>query len=182
MTTWFTSDHHFGHANIIKLCKRPFANVEEMDAEMIRRWNAVVTEGDTVWHLGDLTLGSGDFAQEILNQLNGTVRLLAMPWHHDGRWLLPGTRTILDKANVRLENPLVVLDYPGLGDGKYPLGVTLCHYPLAVWDRKHYGAWHLHGHSHGTYHADGKIIDVGVDNWDFTPVSLEEIIERMAAL
>ena len=42
MTTFFTSDHHFGHANIIEYCRRPFASAEEMDAEMEARWRARV--------------------------------------------------------------------------------------------------------------------------------------------
>lgn len=36
---FITSDTHFGHARIIELASRPFASVEEMDAELIRRWN-----------------------------------------------------------------------------------------------------------------------------------------------
>jgi calcineurin-like phosphoesterase family protein len=58
--------------------------------------------------------------------------------------------------------------------------IVLCHYPFAEWDRKHYGSWHLHGHSHGNYHGQGLIYDVGVDTNNFTPVSLEQITEIMA--
>ena len=62
--------------------------------------------------------------------------------------------------------------------------ITLCHYPIGEWDRKHYGAWHLHGHSHNNYQAEGKILDVGVDSaieWlgEYRPFSLSEVIEIM---
>ena len=54
MTIFFTGDTHFAHRRIIELAKRPFTTVEEMDEVMIKRWNAVVTANDVVYHLGDL--------------------------------------------------------------------------------------------------------------------------------
>lgn len=51
---YFTSDNHFGHERVIGFDNRPFASVEEMDAEMIRRWNAKVGKGDLVYFLGDM--------------------------------------------------------------------------------------------------------------------------------
>ncbi|MEJ7707010.1 MAG: hypothetical protein WKF82_06805 [Nocardioidaceae bacterium] len=57
MAVYFTSDTHFSHANIIRLCNRPFADVDEMDEAIIERWNATVTSADTVYHLGDVALG-----------------------------------------------------------------------------------------------------------------------------
>ena len=48
MTTWFTSDLHFGHKNIIKYCRRPWATTAEMDAALIENWNAVVGKDDDV--------------------------------------------------------------------------------------------------------------------------------------
>lgn len=48
---FFTSDLHLGHRNIIRLCNRPFATIEEMDEALIRNWNAKVTNGDTIYIL-----------------------------------------------------------------------------------------------------------------------------------
>lgn len=53
-STWFTSDTHFGHSNIIAYCSRPFGSAEEMDRVLIQNWNARIRQGDTVYHLGDL--------------------------------------------------------------------------------------------------------------------------------
>ena len=52
--TYFTSDQHFGHFNIIRLCQRPFASLEEMDEIMLAKWNAKVKDSDRVFILGNL--------------------------------------------------------------------------------------------------------------------------------
>ena len=56
MNNWFTGDQHFNHANIIGFTGRPFANSEQMNAEIIRRHNSRVKSSDTVYHLGDLRM------------------------------------------------------------------------------------------------------------------------------
>lgn len=184
------SDHHFGHENIIRFCHRPFGDVQEMDDIMIREWNEVVEPNDTVIYLADFCLGDRESANYYLRQLNGHIKILCNWWHHDRQWL-PSHRCeniYLKSRYHRVEwlEPLVVLEVPGLGKNDYPLAITLCHYPLAVWDRKHFGAWHLHGHSHGQYnYSDGELaFDVGVDNiykhfGQYRPVSLTEIVKIM---
>ena len=54
--TYFTSDQHFAHFNIIRLCQRPFASLEEMDEVMLAKWNAKVKDSDRVFILGDFWL------------------------------------------------------------------------------------------------------------------------------
>ena len=53
MKNWFSSDYHLGHANIIKYCERPFVDVEEMSATIIKNHNQRVKKEDTVFFLGD---------------------------------------------------------------------------------------------------------------------------------
>lgn len=177
---FFTSDHHFSHTNIIRFTGRPFATVTEMDQVLIDRWNERVGPDDVVYHLGDLTLGPA--AGPFIRQLNGRLRILANTWHHDRRWLeKEWFNEPLSKSwhVIELLMPLVVLSFPELGNDGFPLKITLCHYPLAEWEAAHYGAWHLHGHSHGKHQASGRILDVGVDSHNFYPVSLEEVIQLM---
>ena len=73
---WFTSDTHFGHKNIIKHCKRPFADIDEMDAVMIQRWNEKVAITDEVYHLGDFAMCSVSRLRNVLSQLNGKIYLI----------------------------------------------------------------------------------------------------------
>ena len=73
---WITSDTHFNHYNIIEYCNRPFSNVDEMNKELIKRWNSVVKKNDKVWHLGDFFLGKKDDAADIISHLNGNIYLI----------------------------------------------------------------------------------------------------------
>lgn len=74
--TWFTSDTHFGHKNILEYEKeaRPFATVEEMNEQLIDNWNDTVRPKDIVFHLGDFAFGAVNVA--IADRLNGNKRLI----------------------------------------------------------------------------------------------------------
>lgn len=74
---FFTSDLHFGHENVLRFDNRPFATVEEMDSELIRRWNAKVGRGDLVYVLGDMIWKSrNDDAPALIRSLNGQIILI----------------------------------------------------------------------------------------------------------
>lgn len=191
---YFTADTHFGHENIIHHCTRPFANAGEMDAALVAAWNGEVSTNDVVYHLGDFTLGDEHVARDYFRQLNGRIFVLGNAWHHDRRWLpvwhqvgTSGAHVRVGKAAfysathhaVTILQPLHVLELDRLGNGRHPLAVTLCHYQMTVWDRSHYGAWHLFGHSHGSTSPMGLAFDVGVDAWDYRPVSLDRVIWAM---
>jgi len=186
MKIFHTSDQHFDHTNVIKYTGRNFLNADEMNAAYIVAWNRLVGADDIVYHLGDLTLKNT--AHQYIRELNGKILILGNPWHHDGRWLEhymkhPDLYISASGHPLTVLPPLVVAEYPDKGCGKYPLVVNMCHYPLHTWDRKHYGAWHLHGHSHGNAPlnmtdpngAPEYVIDVGVDVWAGEPVELTRI-------
>jgi calcineurin-like phosphoesterase family protein len=180
MSVWLTSDHHFGHANILGYCDRQFANVDEMDEALIKAWNDIVDPKDEVWHLGDFTLGDWKMARSYFLRLNGYINVLSNPWHHDSRWI-EGFNAA-EVYGVKLVEPIAVIP---LGDRKV---ISLSHYPIEVWDRKHYGSYCAHGHSHGVLDADRKeaILDVGVDNvyrlfGEYRPFLLEEALAIMDA-
>jgi calcineurin-like phosphoesterase family protein len=180
MNTFFTSDTHFGHANIIRYCKRPFASVEEMDNILIHNWNSVVRPEDTVYHLGDFAVGGGP-AAPYFRRLNGTIYFCL--GNHDKR-----LRFIKAYLDIELE----LQSY--LNDDKVKFGIpylrevtvekqeiVLCHYAMKVWNGSHKGSWQLYGHSHGTLPDDPTALscDVGVDCWNYYPVSMEQLRAKM---
>ena len=165
---YFTSDQHFGHDNIRKYCDRPFSSVKEMDEEMIKRWNSVVKDySDIVYHLGDFCLG--DNAKPYISRLVGRIRFVIPNNHHDRRWYANKP----DLPNVEYLSPLEFIEVQGIG-------IALCHYPIAVWERSHYGAWMLYGHVHRKdFVLPGFTMNVGVDHQNFYPVSFAAIREDM---
>ncbi len=174
---YFTSDTHFLHKNILKYSNRPFASVEEMNEALIEKWNAVVEPGDTIYHLGDFGLGNVNKLREIMNRLNGNKRYII--GNHDSGDLLKkiGESCEWMKDYYRLRIP----EHSASSTASDYTYIIMSHYPIASWDMMAHGAIHLHGHTHNSYKANGKILDVGVDNpfSNFTPVSLDRVLEYM---
>ena len=171
MTIFFTSDHHWGHANILKYCNRPFSSVEEMDEIMIQRWNSVVSKFDTVYHLGDFCLCND--AKPYLSRLHGKIRFVIPNFHHDKNWL----ENKPDLPNVEYLPPIWVEKF------SKDIFIVMCHYPFAVFERQHYGAFMLYGHCHDkNFSLPGFSMNVGVDHHDFYPVYFEEVKRYMINL
>lgn len=156
---FFTGDQHFGHANIIKHCDRPFGDVHEMDAELIRRHNEVVGPEDVVYHVGDLAYKNARSVDSHLAQLNG---------HH---WLLRGNhdRWALDRPDVPDMREVTI------GERL----IVICHYALRTWHHSGRGSWQIHGHSHGKLPPLTNQCDVGVDTNNYYPLSLEQVRQRI---
>jgi calcineurin-like phosphoesterase family protein len=168
MKTWLTSDIHFGHANIIGYCNRPFETVDQMDKEIIRRWNNCISENDDVFFLGDFAFAKAQRIVDILSQLN-FKHLMIVPGNHDTKlismwehpiqpvWVCDGV------VGVSLLPPLHEMVYEGTR-------FVLCHYPLESWHWRNRGTVHLHGHRHTQFTptqlqqmVEEKRYDVGVD-------------------
>ncbi|UVF18450.1 metallophosphoesterase [Microvirga terrae] len=170
MATWFTSDHHFGHAAILSPtmhCRRGdhFASIQEHDAELVRRWNEVVAPDDEVFHLGDFAhRTSEEYARAVFGKLHGRKHLIRGNHERLGDKLPWASKQDFLEVTV---------------DGKH---LVLFHYGMRVWPRMRRGSLHLYGHSHGALPGCSQSLDVGVDAWGFRPVPLAEILARMATL
>lgn len=166
MTAFFTADLHFGHANILRFCERPFGSIEEHDRALIERWNAVVGPQDVVWHLGDFSYrGGGKLARRAFGELNGSKHLIA--GNHDNAAVRDlGWSSVRDYADIVVEGQRVIA----------------FHYGMRVWPAMRHGSVQLYGHSHGKLPGNRQSLDVGVDAWDFRPVTWPEIQARLDTL
>lgn len=184
---FFTSDLHFGHENVIRFDNRPFNTVEEMDEEMIKRWNTKVGKGDIVYVLGDfIWKAATNEAVRIIRRLNGQIILIK--GNHDRFLHNAAAKKAL--AGIKDYDDICVT----LEDGTTRRCI-LSHYFIPFCNGHRYQAIHLHGHSHLTEEAaeesrittelnekgyDLKIYNVGCMYWNYTPVTLDEILERKA--
>lgn len=180
---FFTSDLHFGHENAIRFDNRPFKSIEEMDTELIRRWNEKVGKGDLVYVLGDMIWKTrNDTAEALIKSLNGQIILIK--GNHD-RFL----------HNAKAKNALAgVKDYDDICvklEDRTNRRVILSHYYIPFYIGHRYQGVHLHGHSHNTEEyiqeevikhalaANGfatHAYNVGCMHWNYEPVTLDEIL------
>ncbi len=167
--TFFTSDTHFFHNNIISFCKRPFGSVEHMNEELLKNWNSVVSLKDHVWFLGDFSFGDYSSTANVLHHLNGIKHLIVGNHDRKGR---------AEKLFNRDWQEFFVdkHDYYRLTIAKERKYV-LCHFPFSSWER---GYVNLHGHLHSLagYENKWRQWDVGVDANNYTPLLEEDAFNR----
>lgn len=176
---FFTSDLHFCHDKDFVWQARGFTSVDEMNAEIIRRWNEVVYPDDDVYVLGDLTLGNVEEGLKLIAKLNGYLHIIR--GNHD-------TDT---KASRYLELPNVVsVEFATIY--KYKKAIFwLSHYPTITANYDDDKPWAQHlvclfGHTHqvspfyeAVKHAGENpyMYNVGMDAHDCTPISIEKIMD-----
>lgn len=205
MNTFFTADHHFGHANILKYedaMRRNafggrFQTVEEMDEFLVEQWNATVLPGDQVYCLGDMSFKQA-VLEAVLPRLHGEKILVvgnhdpylkrltcAMPRMHKE------AREDALRAGFSAIHLQVDIEIAGIGQ------VRLSHFPY--WPSNVEGepeynlrnrenrpsqgdeALLLHGHVHSQWILKAGVkpmLNVGIDVWNLRPVSEAEILEK----
>lgn len=149
---YYISDQHFFHESMnVRMDKRGFASVEEMNAYMIKQWNARVNRNDEVVILGDLSVGKADETMEILSKLKGRKYLVI--GNHD--------KFLSDKM---FDRSLFIKIAPYLELNDNNRKVVLSHYPVFCYngqyrldDEGNGRVYMLHGHVHDTY--DQALID-----------------------
>jgi len=168
---FFTADTHFGHTNILKYCNRPFSTRDVHDAALIKNWNQVVPPKGTVYHLGDFALCTMGRTENIREQLNGTIHLIYGNHRSTTKRLKHKFGSVQNYLEIKVMDEEMDIEQV----------IVLCHYPFESWNKMHHGSWHLHGHCHGTLPSGDHQarVDVGVDSWDYKPVSYEQIKEHM---
>ncbi|WP_058366959.1 hypothetical protein [Haloparvum sedimenti] len=170
MTRYVISDHHFGHANIIEYCDRPFSSVGQMDGELLNRHYETVEDDALLVHLGDVAMDMRDGAETIdyFQRLGGDL-------------LVRGNHDIGLDAEAA---PFPVLESCTLEQGDYRFHCT--HRPADVpddWD-----GWVIHGHIHNNdtdaypfVNYDARRVNVSSDVLEFRPLSLDALTELLDA-
>lgn len=162
--TFFTADLHFGHKNIIAYENRPFPNVQTMDEELIKRYNAVVGKNDRVFILGDFSFYGKEKSTMLCQRLNG-IKILVMGNHDEKR-----------PSYYRSCGFEEVYDFPIILDGFW----ILSHEPLYVNSNMPYA--NIFGHVHGNpIYADytKQSFCACVERWNYAPIDFEEIKRLM---
>lgn len=165
---WVTSDTHFGHANIIKYCDRPFDDVSHMNEVLVENWNATIKPQDKVYHLGDVFMG-GEKGSSVLHRLNGKKRLIM--GNHDTNW------KVLSDTFQKIAVWRMLTEF----------GLLLTHVPVhaSTMDRSKLDRTgqpdmllNVHGHTHKNGEPDGDTKNykcVCVELTDFKPVNIEDL-------
>lgn len=180
-SVFLTSDTHFGHTNICKFTNydgspvRPWDDVQEMDEEMVKRWNDTVGPNDKVYHLGDVVINRKALA--IMDRLNGDKVLIR--GNHDIFRLSDYTPYFRDVRGCHVMN-----------------GMILTHIPISKDSLSRFGC-NIHGHTHGNRvrkmrgvnvktgeilysdEIDPDYFSVCVEHTDFTPILFEKVIQRI---
>ena len=155
---YFIADTHFNHTNIIKYCNRPFKNTYEMNEYIIRRWNSVVKEADTVYHLGDVEFGSLQEVKSLVERLNG--RKILLRGNHDFKI---GVNTWKEIGFLEVYKKKIILD-----------NLLLTHAPTEEVGENQINVFgHIHDKPLDERFNKKNHICVSCDVVDYTPVSIE---------
>lgn len=170
MTIWYTADLHFGHENIIQFSGRPFRSASHMDTALIENMWKVVRPDDALYIVGDFAFGPGakdpGWLRMIFDQLPGAERHLVVGNH--------------DLAPTQALPWTSVTHLTEVEDGGQ--SNVLCHYPMITWHRARKGALQLFGHVHNNWTGSRNAINVGVDVWDYMPITIKDIERRARKL
>lgn len=173
-TIWFTADYHHAHPKIVDICNRPTTR-EEHEEWLIREvHNKWVQRKHVVYFLGDLSFANRVNTEKFINRLNGE------------KFMILGNH---DKSAAGLPQFTQITQIKDYTFSQFGLNIhiVLAHYPLASWNRKPHGAWHLYGHVHGRFKSPGLAFDVGIDNSEihqfpgggWRPINLYEVCQIM---
>jgi len=176
MKHFFTSDWHLGHETILRGFRKVFASTDEMNNKIISNLFDTLRPGDQLYFLGDLYW---KYPKSELDKLFTSLKRHRIGFHfitgnHDPKSLTYSA--IVWQGTLK---DIIINKQP----------ITLCHYPMVVWNKSHHGAWQLFGHIHyedNTWNKllirdiyEGKQINVNCELHNFMPLSFEEIYELM---
>jgi len=185
VNTFFYSDPHFFHEAVIGFCNRPFSGVAEMNESLLKRYNTIVGDDDFVYWLGDISFGRFSETKEIFQWLKG--QRVLVQGNHDKfsmtQYRQLGFSAVIQEAKIRLNGNYYQLSH-------YPYAPTaeeMQSEPNVKFDVRYLdarpidkGSWLLHGHVHSAWKHRKRMINCGVDVWEYAPVHITRI-EKIVA-
>lgn len=164
---FFTSDLHLLHPKIVNICNRP-VSIESHDQWIIDNINDKVGKRDTLYILGDVSMGNKVETEKLLHKIK-CKNIFLIAGNHDNSILKTNRFVQISQIkNFTFDSP----SYPNIH-------IVLCHYPIASWERRVHNSWHLYGHVHNRFQNNGLSFDIGVDSNNYEPLSLKEVIDKI---
>lgn len=153
---YFTADPHFQHKNIIRYAGRPFNSTYEMEETIIHNWNKTVHPQDTVYCIGDFIFGTEKEKEEFISRLNGTIVFI---WGNHDR------NVYLTEGYIHFRNEVILLThFPKIRtDVRSDTSIIACGHVHEKWKYRLFN--------------NIPMINVGVDVWNFTPISIATLIK-----
>lgn len=170
---YITSDLHLGHSNIIRYCKRPYADVEEMNREIIKNWNDTVSDKDRVFFLGDFSLGSRESVIQFGQQLRGRkVMIYGNHDHHKPRVYYEAGFEHVSRWPIVIQNRYLLSHAPMFDNRASGIGIG--------------DLINIYGHIHDNVEQGQTITAqsacVCLERWDYRPVELSVIEKEIESL
>lgn len=189
--TFFTSDLHIGHENVLQYDARPFRTLKEMHEALISRFNATVPKDGITYFLGDVGLTSGTIVHSVISQMNGQ-KVLILGNHDKGLNAMykAGFDVVQNSCVIYIASQRVTMSHcPLRGVWREDVSGMKGASEGENWHGEHKqgrfsvadeGQFHLHGHIHSPNGGKserilGKQFDVGVVANKYRPVSISEI-------
>lgn len=186
MTTpksFVSSDLHFNHKRIIEFCPESRGHcesVDDMNHKIIRNFNSIISEQDTLYLLGDIGFGDVGSCIELIRQLNG--QKIWVHGNHDRKFWV-SDQYYAEKQSMRIieDTPYKTITHKVDGVKRF---VVMFHFPIASWEQKSQGSIHLHGHLHSPHRInmclEQRRMDVGVDGNFLMPYDLDDVLRTLA--
>ena len=186
---FISSDHHFSHSNIAKFCpwsrgefvKDDKTDLDSMHQAIIDRHNALVSEDDLVYLLGDFSFGKPAASMDFMMHLNG--KKILIHGNHDRKLIASNEfrdSSIRRMAGLIEDTPYKMISHKHPGSGAN-YGIALFHFPISEWDGCHRGSLHCYGHQHGGGVTSlFRCMDIGLDTNDLKPYDMDEVVRVLS--
>lgn len=171
---YFVADTHFGHHDIISRFNRPFESTIHMDNVILTNLHKKVGPDDDLWILGDFAWNRGapeGWLEALYENLPGAR------CH-----LITGNRDTKETRSLPWDTVNEIAEITAKDGWDQEQKLVLSHYPLMTWNGASKGALHMFGHVHSNWVGSKRAVNIGVELWEYSAVSVDEVQARARTL